>query len=110
MNFNVEITSYFKKQAKHLLKKYPSLKGELETLITSLEINPIQGSALANQCYKIRISIASKNKRKSGGGRIIINVRLSHQLVYLLSIYDKAEQDTISDSEIKALLDLIPKL
>jgi mRNA-degrading endonuclease RelE of RelBE toxin-antitoxin system len=26
MNFNVEVTSYFKKQAKRLIKKYPSLK------------------------------------------------------------------------------------
>jgi mRNA-degrading endonuclease YafQ of YafQ-DinJ toxin-antitoxin module len=38
MNFEVEVTSYFKKQAKRLLKKHSSLKGEIEILIT--ELNP----------------------------------------------------------------------
>jgi mRNA-degrading endonuclease RelE of RelBE toxin-antitoxin system len=76
MSFKVEITSYFKKQAKRLLKKYPSLKGELEELIDSLEITPVRGTAIGNHCFKIRISIASKSKGKSGGGRVIICVRI----------------------------------
>jgi len=108
MSFKVEITSYFKKQAKHLLKKYPSLKGELEILISSLEEGNVQGISMGNHCYKLRISIASKNKGKSGGGRVIINLQLSLEMIYLLSIYDKAEQENLSDAELKELLKYIP--
>ena len=108
MSFKVEITSYFKKRAKPLLNKYFSLKGELEILINNLEIEPIRGTSIGNNCYKIRISIASKNKGKSGGGRVIINVHVLNEIVYLLTIYDKAEQDDISDNELKEMLKFIP--
>jgi mRNA-degrading endonuclease RelE of RelBE toxin-antitoxin system len=30
MSYNVEVSAKFKKHAKHLLKKFPSLKNELE--------------------------------------------------------------------------------
>lgn len=109
MNYNVEITSFFKKQAKQLLKKYPSLQGELEVMVSKLEVDPMQGTALGNDCYKIRIAIASKNKGKSGGGRLIINIQFVNKHVYLLSIYDKGEQSTVTDIEIKELLKYIPK-
>ena len=108
MSFKVEVTSYFKKQAKHLIKKYPSLKGELATIIDILEKDPVQGTSIGNNCYKIRVSIASKNNGKSGGGRIIINIQFSEKFVYMLSIYDKAEQENVSDSELKELLKYIP--
>lgn len=108
MSYRVEITSFFKKQAKPLLKKYPSLKGELENVIDILEQDPNQGTSIGNNCYKIRLAIASKNKGKSGGARLIVNVQFIDHLVYMLSIYDKAEQENISDAEIKALLKFIP--
>jgi mRNA-degrading endonuclease RelE of RelBE toxin-antitoxin system len=108
MNFKVEITSYFKKRAKPLLKKYPSLKRELEILMANLEFEPIQGNSIGNHCYKIRISIASKNKGKSGGGRVIINVQVVDEIVYMLTIYDKSEQEDITDLELRELLNLLP--
>ena len=91
------------------LKKFPSLKKEFAQLLASLKENPIQGIPLANQCYKIRFAIASKGKGKSGGARIITHVQVTNEKVYLLSIYDKSEQDNISDKEIDSLLALIPE-
>jgi len=35
-------------------------------------------------------------------------VRVTSQRVFLLSIYDKSERDTLSDKELKALLALLP--
>lgn len=52
---------------KGLLKKYPSLKADLEKLIVSLKENPLQGKALGKDCYKIRMVITSKGQGKSGG-------------------------------------------
>ncbi len=57
---------------------------------------------------KIRISIASKGKGKSGGARIITNFIISEQTVYLLSIYDKSEKENLTDNELAALLENIP--
>jgi mRNA-degrading endonuclease RelE of RelBE toxin-antitoxin system len=108
MNFEVEVTFYFKKQAKRLAKKYPSLPSELRELISSLEKSPTQGTMIGRGCYKIRLSIASKSKGKSGGGRVITHVQVSKKTVYLLSIYDKSEMESISPSDLSELLNLIP--
>jgi len=108
MNFEVEVTYSFKKQAKRLAKKYQSVKKELDSLITSLEISPLQGVTVGRGCYKIRLSIASKGKGKSWGARVIAYVHIVKTKVYLLSIYDKSEMETISDKELKELLGMIP--
>lgn len=61
----------FQRQAKRLIKKFPSLKNEILDLIESLKTEPLQGTPLGDSCFKIRLSIASKNKGKSGGARVI---------------------------------------
>ena len=108
MNFNVEVTSYFKKQAKRLIKKYPSLKAEVDQLISALMTDPEQGTSLGKGCFKIRLAITSKGKGKSGGARLITHVQIVKQKVYLLSIFDKSEIENLADSELKFLLSLIP--
>jgi len=104
MSFNVELAPNFKKEAKRLIKKYPSLKKELEILFIELEGNPTLGTSLGNGVYKIRIAIASKNKGKSGGCRILSFVKVIETTVLLFSIYNKGERDNITDSEIKELI------
>ena len=108
MSFNIEITANFKRDSKRLLKKYGSLKNELELLRSSLIENPFQGTPIGHNCYKIRFAIASKSKGKSGGARIITNIKISHNTVYLLTIYDKAELDNISDIDLTNLLQQLP--
>jgi mRNA-degrading endonuclease RelE of RelBE toxin-antitoxin system len=104
MSYNVIATPNFKKELKVLAKKYRSLRKEYAELITSLEENPVQGTALGNDCYKIRLSIESKNKGKSGGARVITCVKVVNETVYLVSIFDKSETDNISDKKLKDLL------
>lgn len=104
MSYKVEITDNFKKEAKRLIKKYPSLRAEIAALGEQLAENPGIGTPLGDEVFKIRISIASKQKGKSGGARIISFVKIIAETVFLLSIYSKGEKDTISDKEIKELL------
>jgi mRNA-degrading endonuclease RelE of RelBE toxin-antitoxin system len=104
MSFNIEVSAKFKKQLKKLAKKFPSLKNEFKLLLESLEENPKQGTSIGNDCFKIRLAIASKGKGKSGGARIITHLQIINNTVYLLSIYDKSEQSSISDKEIKELI------
>jgi len=107
MGYRVDTIAPFRKEAKKLIKKYPSLKNELEELGSQLGSDPTAGTALGDSCYKIRLSIASKGKDKSGGARVITHFYVSQDTVFLLSIYDKSEKENISDKQIKALLKLI---
>ena len=108
MNYNIEVTALFDKQLKRLIKKYPSLKIEFKELIDALTSNPKQVSPLGNDCFKIRIAIASKGKGKSGGARTITHVQVTKTKVFLLSIYDKSQQSDISDKDLKNWLKILP--
>ncbi|WP_295652451.1 type II toxin-antitoxin system RelE/ParE family toxin [uncultured Mucilaginibacter sp.] len=107
MNYKVSTIAPFDKQLKRLVKKYPSLKNELRTLIKELNTEPNKGTALGNDCYKIRLAIASKGKGKSGGARVITYFAITDSEVFLLSIYDKSEQADISDKDLLRLLDVV---
>jgi mRNA-degrading endonuclease RelE of RelBE toxin-antitoxin system len=107
MSYNVVTIPPFDRQLKRLAKKFPSLKTEYANLIESLEENPVKGVAMGNSCYKIRVAIKSKGKGKSGGARVITNVQVVENNVFLLAIYDKSEQDNITDNELGYLLSFI---
>ncbi len=104
MNYNVKTIAIFERQAKRLIKRYPSLRVELMELIQVLKKEPVQGKSLGKNCYKVRLAISSKGKGKSGGARIITNLVVIDSIVFLLSIYDKSEKSSISDKELIALL------
>ena len=100
MNYKVKTIPTFDKQAKRLAKKYNSLKEELGNLIDELLNNPEYGVGIGQNCYKIRLSIKSKGRGKSGGGRVITHVHIIDEVIFLLSIYDKSEQEDISEKEL----------
>jgi len=100
----VEYSPRFKREAKRLTKKYASLADEIEALIGELRTNPTMGTPIGHSCYKIRLAIKSKGKGKSGGARVITYYYIQGETVYLLSIYDKTEQDNISEEKIAELL------
>jgi hypothetical protein len=50
------------------------------------------------------MAIKSKGKGKSGGARVITHVKIEAVTIYLVSIYDKSDQENISDEQIKNLL------
>lgn len=77
---------------------------DFANLLVELEENPQAGEPLGRDCYKVRMSVAAKNKGKSGGARVITCVKIVGETVYLLTIYDKSEQDSISDKERDDLL------
>ena len=104
MSYNVLTIAPFDRQMKRLSRKYPSLKSEYAALIEELKENPQKGIPMCNNCFKIRIAIASKCRGKSGGARIITHLHIENETVFLLAIYDKSEQDDISDKEIRELL------
>ena len=104
MNCEVNPSPEFARKAKRLQKKYVSLANELVGLRDELRTNPTKGTPIGHSCYKIRLAIKSKGKGKSGGARVITYYYIHGSTVYLLSIYDKAEQKNISEEKIAELL------
>lgn len=107
MSFSVIPSDKFKKEAKRLTKKYPSLKTELADLAQVLSVTPETGTALGDNMFKIRLAIKSKGKGKSGGARVITYAVTADEEVYLLTIYDKSELDSVDD---KTLVQIIKTL
>ena len=69
--------------------------------------NPFEGVDLGMGVRKVRMSIKSKGKGKSGGARVItysLTADDEDVNLTLLTIYDKSDRSTISDKEIKDLL------
>lgn len=109
MSYNIIPTPNFEKELKRLAKKYSSLKTDLLILSKSLQDEPQQGVEIFKNCYKIRFAIKSKGKGKSGGGRLITFIKVVNERIYLLSVYDKSDQESITDREIKVLLNDLAK-
>jgi mRNA-degrading endonuclease RelE of RelBE toxin-antitoxin system len=100
MSYSIKSTKQFDKELKRIASKYPSLKLDLRNFLEEISINPYVGSALGNNCYKVRLAITSKGKGKSGGARVIIYIIQIEREVLLLSIYDKSAKETISNADI----------
>ena len=107
MNYRIILDDPFKKEVKRLAKKYRSLKNDLEVLQESLLANPQTGVDLGGGLRKVRMAIGSKGRGKSHGARVItftVVVAIEESEINLLTIYDKAERESISPKEIEALL------
>ena len=66
-------------------------------MIASLENDPFQGESLGKNCYKVRLRIKSKGKRKSGGGRVITCVKIIEDVLWLLTLYDRSNIENVND-------------
>ncbi len=104
MSYRIVTIPQFDKDLKKLAKKYRSIKQDVAALARQLENNPIIGDEIIKDCYKIRMSIASKGKGKSGGARVITYILVQATTVLLISVYDKSEKENINDDEIRALI------
>ena len=106
MNVNITIGSEFNRQFKQLAKKYHSLTDDFIVFQNALRENPLQGDDLGNGVRKVRMTITSKSKGKSGGARVLtLNVLVCGDAdVTMLTIYDKNEIGNVSDEYIKWLV------
>ena len=105
MNYRVIPTPEFIKNLKNLNKKYKGIKKDILELANQLEANPMIGTDLGNNTFKIRMKNSDNNKGKSAGYRIITYCINEQNEVYLVTIYSKSEKENILDLELKELID-----
>ena len=104
MSYKIEALPPFAKEVKYLAKRYKSLKEDILRLRDELLENPLSGGGLR----KVRMSILSKSQGKRGGARVItftVLVSVDEGTIYLVTMYDKSEIESMSVKEIRKLLD-----
>ena len=107
MEYDFRLSPDFERKAKKLAKHYPSFKKDLLMFLDSLKVNPLQGVDLGNGIRKVRMSISSKGRGKSGGARVItmnVNVDIEKMIIALLYIYDKSEMENVSDEFLQQII------
>lgn len=111
MRVRIKLSGEFERQFKRLSRKYPSLHNDLLVLRKELTENPLRGDQVGSHVRKVRMTVASKGKGKSGGARVLTyNLSMADTddvEITLLTIYDKGEISNVSDSYIKFLVSLI---
>jgi hypothetical protein len=103
-NLNIIALPQFEKELKQLAKKHTSIDKDFERLLKIISDNPFAGTKLGNNCFKVRMDIKSKRAGKRGGARVITCVKLISTKLYLVSIFDKADRESISKEEINLIL------
>ena len=110
MHYKIKYISVFAKELKRLGKKYRSMSQDYARLIEELHANPQAGVSLGGGVRKVRMAIASKNKCKRHGARVITftySVDEETGTIVLLYMYDKEERENISAAEITRLLEQV---
>ena len=107
MSLEIIRSKSFTAEVKRLAKRYQSFIDDLQIFVNSLRENPMQGVEIAPHIRKIRMTIHSKGRGKSGGARVITcNALISEKdgKIGLLLIYDKADASNVKISVIKDII------
>jgi len=108
MNWTIEFTPDFSREAKILSKRYKSFKDDLREFKDSIIENPFQGVELYPGIRKIRMSITAKGKGKAGGARVItltFYVKEKEGTVVFLIIYDKSDAGTVDVKAVRRIVE-----
>ena len=106
MSCEISYSRDFLRDLKRLRKKYRSMDDDLANFLDDLQKDPLQGTNIGRNLRKVRMAISSKGKGKSGGARVITHViiEVEDTAVKLLTIYDKADKENLSEGELNRLL------
>jgi len=103
MSYRIETIPRFEKNVKKLKKKFPKIKTDLVDFVTELSNNPELGIHLGENIFKVRIQNSSIPTGKSGGFRVITYYK-TDDILYLITIYSKTEQDNILTNKLKKIV------
>ncbi|MEA3353650.1 MAG: type II toxin-antitoxin system RelE/ParE family toxin [Campylobacterota bacterium] len=105
---NFKTVFLFDKQLKKLSKKYNLIKQDLTNFIQDFEHIHQTSTPIKQNIYKVRLSNSNKNKGKSAGYRVYYYLKIN-TTVYLLTIYDKSELETINENMLNEFIEEIEK-
>jgi mRNA-degrading endonuclease RelE of RelBE toxin-antitoxin system len=107
-SIQVFIADAFKREARHLKKRYRNIESDLQPLIEQLQNGDIPGDRIPGFAdyvvYKVRVKNSDIRKSKSGSYRVIYQ-SLTPTTVVLLYLYAKSDQDDVTPDEICAIIE-----
>jgi len=110
MPYEIRVTARFVKDVRKLKRKYHRIGDDLHILQTQLQNNPNSGDRIPNidgPVFKMRVQSHDMQRGKQGGYRVIYFLRAQSGVIYLLTIYAKAQQENIRPAEINQILKTI---
>lgn len=97
--WKIILLPHFKRTLKPLSKKFRDLEN---SIIAELEnFNPIYGTLIDYNIYKIRLTTKSLQRGKSGGFRIYTYVFEVKNVIVPITIYFKSEKENLTIQELK---------
>jgi len=105
---NFETVTRFDKEVKKLSKKYNLIKEDLKDFILNFDDIHQEAITIKSNLYKVRLSNSNKNKGKSAGYRVYYYVKIN-ETVYLLTIYDKSQIESINENTLTQYMEELSK-
>lgn len=99
-------TPEFMRNLRQLAKKYRPIREDLEPVIAQMATGGTPGDQIAgvtHEVYKARAANSDARKGKSGGYRIIYQVKPAEAIV-LITVYSKSDQTDVSAAEIRSII------
>lgn len=102
----VTFTPEFKRNLRQLAKKYRHIKSDLQSILGELATGNKPGDQVPGVNYdvfKVRAKNSDASKGKSGGYRLIYQVKSESEII-LVTVYSKTEQADIAPGEIRKII------
>lgn len=103
----IRLSSEFQQSLRKLAKRYRNIRADIAVVIQEIQNGNLIGDRIQGLgnvvVFKVRVQNTDAQKGKSGGYRLIYELRSSN-LVALLAIYSKSEREDIKADEIQAIL------
>jgi mRNA-degrading endonuclease RelE of RelBE toxin-antitoxin system len=97
----------FKTRLRTLIKRYRSIRTDIKPLLDELQSGNLIGDQIPGTGYtvfKVRLKNSDIQKGKSGGYRVIYQLR-GDTYILLVVIYSKSDQDDIPANQIRDIID-----
>lgn len=102
----IRLSIDFQSQFKFLKKRYRKIKVDIQSTLDDLESGKTPGdqfSGIDSIVMKVRVKNSDIQKGKSGGYRLIYWI-VSPELIVLLDIYSKSDQENITLNEVRQII------
>jgi len=99
----------FKTRLRTLIKRYRSIRTDIQPLLNELQSGNFIGDQIPGTGYtvfKVRLKNSDIQKGKSGGYRVIYQLR-GDTYILLVVIYSKSDQDDIPANQIRDIIDRV---
>lgn len=103
----IRLSIEFQQSLRKLAKKYRNIRADIEPVTQRLQSGEFVGDRIqglgSGVVFKVRVQNSDAQRGRSGGYRLIYELRSSTSIA-LLQIYSKSEREDIDADEIRAIL------